>query len=129
MRYTSTTTVPKVLAGQHRRFEIGDFFVTIYHANKRDVVDDQATVETAVVKLLAILGPTRPMFRNQWHPSLPATHQSAAHPGTSDEVHEDVEHKLAHYHVELIGAERDTAFSNEEIATIKSKLELKFGWS
>lgn len=128
--FTSTTKAPGDLVPAVPRFEIGTFFVTIYHSDKRTQPGDPELAAKAASKLLACLGEERPMFINQYHPSSPAQNAAgSAHPGTKEEVHGGGEAgRLAHYHVELIGAQRDTAFSEEEMTTIKNKLQ-GFKWA
>lgn len=128
--FTSTSTAPGDLLPAVPRFEIGTFFVTIYHCAKRVSAGDEEQVKKASKKLLTCLGEGRDMFINQFHPSSPAGNvEGSAHAGTKEEVHGGGESgRLAHYHVELIGAQRDTAFSDGEMTIIKYKLQ-EFGWA
>ena len=68
------------------------------------------------------------MFTHEYHPSPEADSRDSVYKGTTDEVHDGVRPPLGHYHVELIGAQRDDGFTSEEIDTIKHKLDSR-GWS
>lgn len=122
--FTSTVNVPGTLQPPVPRYEIGKFFVTIYHANRRVRYGDEASVKEMAGTLRGCLGILRPMFINQYHPSSPPERASGSvYSGTTEEVHGDKLPRLAHYHVELIGKDRDDGFTEEEITTLKDKLD------
>ena len=98
------------------RFEIGTYFVTIYHCDKRTRSEDSGEADAAAKKLQTCLGEERPMFINMYHPSSPTENAAeSAHPGTKDEVHDGEVGRYAH-HVELIKAQRDIAFTDNEMS-------------
>lgn len=127
--FTSTSTAPGTMVPPVPRFEIGTFFVTIYHSDRRTRWEDPGEADSAAKKLLACLGDERPMFINMHHPTTPTSlAEGSNHPGTKDEVHDGETGRYAHIHVELIKEQRDVAFSASEMQVIKNKLA-KFGWA
>lgn len=122
--YTSPTNAPGTLDPPVPRYEIGKFFVTIYHADRRTRRNDQGDAFDLTTILEGCLGKGRPMFTNQYHPSLPEEMtKDSVYKGTTEEVHDGVRPRLAHYHVELIGTQRNAGFTAEEIEVLKHKLD------
>jgi hypothetical protein len=120
--YTSALHAPGTLQPPVPRYEIGKFFITIYHANRRTKDNDESRVKEVAATLIGCLGKERPMFINQYHPSLPTKNSDdSIYKGTSEEVH-DSPHRLGHYHIELMGLQRDAGFTDEEIDALKNKL-------
>jgi hypothetical protein len=126
--YTSPIDVPSTLKPPVPRYEIGHFFVTIYHAAKRAKSNDPDLADKHAKGLLGCLQGS-PMFINMHHPTMPEERAAGSiYQGTKDEVHDQEMGRLAHIHVELIGAQRDAGFSAEQLETLKSKLEF-IDWS
>jgi hypothetical protein len=126
--YTSAIEAPGTLQPPVPRYEIGKFFVNIYHSVRRVKANDEECVKRAAKKLVGCLGKERPMFVNQYHPSSPPSNTvGSIYAGTKEEVHDDTP-RLAHYHVELIGTQRDDGFTEEEIEVLKNKLD-NFDWT
>ena len=126
--YTSTIDAPGTLQPPVPRYEIGKFFVNIYHASRFVKRNDEQCVKDCARKLVGCLGKLRPMFVNQYHPSSPKSNtEGSIYEGTTDEVHEGTP-RFAHYHVELIGKQRDDGFTEEEIEVLKNKLD-NFDWT
>lgn len=127
--FTSASNAPGTMVPPVPRFEIGTFFVTIYHSDKRTRAEDAGEAGAAAKKLQTCLGEERPMFINMYHPSSPTENAAeSAHPGTKDEVHDGEVGRYAHIHVELIKAQRDIPFTDNEMRVIKDKLN-KYGWA
>ncbi len=129
--YASTLSLP---AGENPspqpqpRYEIGDWFVTIYYASPDDDPDDAPHVEAIARALQGSLGERAPMFLNQHHPSIPLGHSvGSRHPGTLEEMHATPP-DYGHFHIELIGARRDVGFAGLGVLdTLKRHLEM-FVW-
>lgn len=127
--YVSSTFAPGNLQPPMHRFEIGEFFVTIFHAARRVSEGDQRLVLAAAQDLIGCLGDNRGMFVNQTHPSTPGENtQGSQFDGSKAQVHPLDDARLAHYHIELIGPQRDTPFTTTEIDKIKLILK-RHGWS
>lgn len=93
------------------RYEIGDWFATIYYADT-DVDPHDAARCHAIARLLqGSLGEKAPLFLNQHHPSIPLEHTAGStRPGTLQEMHSSPpQHK--HVHLELIGTQREIGFA------------------
>lgn len=126
--YTSTSVAPGTLQPPVPRYEIGKFFITLYHASSRTKAGDEQQVKDLAATLLGCLGKLRPMFLNQYHPSSPEKYATESnYKGTKEEVH-DGPHRLGHYHIELIGQQRDDGFTEIEIETLKHKID-SFTWT
>lgn len=121
--FTSAQKAPGTLRPPVPRYEIGRFFVTIYYADKRTKPGDAERMGKVARTLLGCLGKEHPMAVNQHHPSVPASlSEGSRYKGTTDEMH-DGPHRLAHYHVELIGEQRDQGFAALGLlGTLKDKL-------
>jgi hypothetical protein len=104
---SSTVLAP---GSQTPRWEIGHFFVNLYYVHRVAKYGDQRFVDGVADSLVGCLGTGAPMFVNQWHPSRPPENvRGSQFTGTTEEMH-DTPHTLGHFHVELIGANRDTGF-------------------
>lgn len=139
IRWTSKTSVPYQDTAKYcPRYEIGDFFVTVYFILRKETASARK-LQLLVESCLA--DKSRYMRRNDGHPSSSELSAGSGHPGTHVEMHEgahgDVvkdEHgqptALAahnHMHLELIKKQRDTPFSDDELKTIKRVLK-DFVW-
>ncbi|MFT3733719.1 MAG: hypothetical protein QM776_01560 [Rhodocyclaceae bacterium] len=119
------------------RYEIGGFFITVYFAHRSEALKaKQFTSE-----LTTCLGKEgRIMCVNLEHPSQHGLGKNSNYMGTHEEMHEGESGSVVmydgkptttarynHWHVELAHEQRNTAFSEEEMDTIKLKLK-EFSW-
>ncbi|WP_418317991.1 hypothetical protein [Piscinibacter sakaiensis] len=101
----------QVPGSQHPRYEIGEWFVTMYYADDDVDPEDYRRVEAIACALRGSLGTAAPMFLNQHHPSIPVENAArSSHPGEQDEMHDEPP-TMRHFHMELIGEQRDRGFS------------------
>lgn len=130
--HTSTLCVPSGIKPAQPlaqpRYEIGEWFVTIYYAPSDIDPDDPPRAEAIAHALPGSLGGRVPLFLNQHHPSIPQENSAgSSHAGTLDEMHATPP-EYSHYHVELIGEQRDIGFERLGVLpALMRRLEM-FDW-
>jgi len=139
IRWTSKTTVPYEDTSLHcPRYEIGDFFVTVYFL-RREEATSAGKLRLLIETCLA--DKSRYMRKNDKHPSPSDLSAESDHLGTHAEMHEGAHSEVMkdedgqpmayaknnHMHLELIKKQRNTSFTDDELKTIKRILK-DFVW-
>jgi hypothetical protein len=139
IRWTSKRLVPytdKLLICP--RYEIGDFFATFYFLLRSETAKAQELTKQLQTCLSS---KKRPMKVSKQHPTSPESISAGSQKlGLHAEMHEGEHGQVVvydgkptnlalhnHWHVELVGAERDTPFTEEELGIIKHLLK-QFSW-
>lgn len=105
------TKDPKIKVERVHR---GHYFVTIHYAADRVSKGDEDKVKEVAQEIIDLVADTAPMFMSDKHPSPPQHSKGSKRKGATEEMH-DEPHKLAHWHIELTGENRDKGLDELEI--------------